>query len=227
MHPFGTDSNERFRVLLLFIPISFWLANGAQRLLDKVGVGWPDSGGFLGDPTSAAACFGVLYWVFERWGWRWRPLHQLGLVEVRDLRGTYDGYLESSFTDYKQPYDATLNIRQSWTRISVRLVRSQSRSRSEGATILVNANEGVRLSYEYRNDPEMKQPDALATHRGTAVLVLGCDQERRILEGSYYTSRGRATMGAMHFWLGKRPQNAPREAQPKCALEDGDVKLAE
>ncbi len=211
MHPYGTDSNERFWVFLSLIPLSFFLASRLQWLLDRFDVAWSQEWEFLADPTSAMFCFGVLYYIFNRWLWRLPILRWLDLVKIPDLNGTWDGYLKSSWNNHQTPFDATLTIEQTWTSVRVRQRRQgSSSSYSEAGTFLVNAGEGKRLSYEYRNDPVPGQVDTMASHRGTAVLVLEETTPRK-LEGTYYTSHGRKNTGSMHFWQDSRPSDAERE----------------
>lgn len=64
------------------------------------------------------------------------------------------------------------------------------------AAIQVHAPEGVVLSYEYENQP---RPGALKTmeiHIGTAWLVF---TDGRVLEGYYYSGRGRQEHGSIHL----------------------------
>lgn len=200
MHPYGTDSSERFWVLIGLVPLSFWLAAGARGLLDRVGIAWPIEAEFIADPTSAAFCLGVLYYVFNRWLWRVPLLHALDLVKVPNLNGAWAGELRSSYDDYQTGYAATLEIRQNWTTMSICLRRDQSRSHSEAATILTNAGGGPRLSYEYVNEPIAGRVEGtMAMHRGAAALVLEQRQGIVRLDGQYYTSHGRSNVGRMEF----------------------------
>lgn len=211
MHPYGTDSNERFWVFLGLVPISFFLADSLSRIPGWSNTDWNREWEFIADPGSAAFCFGALYYVFNRWLWKVPILHKIGLIEIPNLNGSWDGFLRSSWNDHSTPYDATITIQQDWTSIRVRQKRpGSSSSFSESANFLVNAGEGIRLSYEYRNDPDPGQVETMASHRGTAVLVLEQADVRK-LEGSYYTSHGRRNTGSMEFWEGQRPDDAPRE----------------
>ena len=40
---------------------------------------------------SIALVFGISYWAFDNWLWRWRFLRVLRLISVPDLRGRMDG----------------------------------------------------------------------------------------------------------------------------------------
>src|SRR4051794_4374987 len=112
MHPFGTDSRERAVVLAVLIPVSFTLARIFGWLFGLVNLTIPQEWQFVGDPLSAASCYGALYYLFEHWGWRWKWFRQLGLVKVPDLNGIWDGYLKSSWNNYTTPFDATILIEQ-------------------------------------------------------------------------------------------------------------------
>lgn len=199
MHPYGTDSNERFVVLLGLVPFSFWAASGAEQVLKRFGLGWPAEAEFLTDPTSAAAWYLILFFLVDRLLWRRGPLRWFGIVKVPNLNGTWSGHLKSSYDEYRTEYEATLRIQQTWTRMSVRLTRGQSTSHSEAGTILVDAGPGPRLSYEYVNEPKVGQVETMAMHRGTATQVLHDEGVIRRLEGQYYTNRGRGNVGSLHF----------------------------
>lgn len=200
MHPYGTDSSERFWVLIGLVPISFWLAAGANRFLDQVGIAWPSEAEFLGDPTSAAFCLGLLYYVFNRWLWRFPLLRWIDLVKVPDLNGVWEGELRSSYDQYQTGYPATIEIRQTWTTMSICLRRNQSRSHSEAAMFLTNAGGGPRLAYTYVNDPIAGEAETtMVMHRGAATLVWERLQGSEQLNGDYYTSHGRSNVGRMQF----------------------------
>ncbi len=53
------------------------------------------------------------------------------------------------------------------------------------------------VSYEYVNEPKPLAPTLMQIHRGFADLTLSLDG--RVLDGDYYTGRGRQTYGSLHL----------------------------
>ena len=143
---------------------------------------------------SIALVFGVSYWAFDNWVWRWRFLRLLRLISVPDLRGEWTGTVASSYTDFETPQSVTVAIEQTWTKMAVGLNAAESRSWSITASVLTNSPEGLVLTYLFDNDPEAESADTMQRFRGTTVLVrTAIDQ----LEGYYYTGRGRETHGSL------------------------------
>jgi len=54
--------------------------------------------------------------------------------------------------------------------------------------------DGFRLLYNYKNDPNIDEPD-LAAHRGSAELVFSADL--LTAKGEYFNGHGRYTFGTM------------------------------
>ena len=199
MHPYATDSNERFYVLLALIPLSFWLAATAEIGLKAANVTWRPEADFLADPGSAAFCYLVLYQLFDRWLWKWSLLRWIGLIKIPNLNGSWQATLKSSYNNYQAEYTGSVEIKQTWTAISIRLLRPQSHSYSQSASVLTDAGEGTRVSYEYLNEPQIGEASTMAIHRGTAVQVLHEEKNQRRLRGQYYTSFGRSNVGSADF----------------------------
>ncbi|MDP9366169.1 MAG: hypothetical protein M3Q10_18440 [Chloroflexota bacterium] len=195
MHPYGTDSNERFYVLAFLVPLSFWLSGLATEQIERARLSWPAEADFLADPTSAAFVYGALYALFNAYLWRLGVLRWIGLVSTPDLNGTWRGVLRSSHDDFATEKALDLTIEQSWTRMVVRIRTAQSASHSRTASLLLNAGPGKTLSYTYLNQPNTAEGEAMAIHQGTAVLVLHGGARPHRLEGEYYNSRGRRTFG--------------------------------
>ena len=143
---------------------------------------------------SIALVFGVSYWAFDNWLWRWRFLRVLRLINVPDLRGAWTGTIASSFTGFEETQPVTVTIEQTWTKMVVRLNAAESRSWSITASVLTNSPEGLVLTYLFDNDPEAESVRTMQRFRGTTVLVSAAPDR---LEGYYYTGRGRETHGSL------------------------------
>lgn len=192
MHDYAIDSRERvFVVRILFMASA--LVSGIAAVLipsELLPMRW-----LLPIPSIALA-FGVSYWAFDNWLWRWRFLRFLRLISVPDLRGEWTGTIASSYTDFEKTQSVTVAIEQTWTKIAVRLNAAESRSWSITASVLTNAPEGLVLTYLFDNEPRAEAVSTMQRFRGTTVLV---GAEPGLLEGYYYTGRGRETHGSIEL----------------------------
>jgi hypothetical protein len=154
---------------------------------------WPQ---WLVSVPSLGGVFALLYGVFDRWLWRLRLVRWLGLVNIADVAGSYEGALISTFKDKtgKQTRrNVTFNIRQTWTQLevimSVRGGSSTSRSQSAVASVS-NRGSGTHLIYVYHNqvNPAIADPD-MSDHEGAADIEITADGT---LTGRYFNSRPRA-----------------------------------
>ena len=190
MHDYAIDSRERVFVVRILFMASALVAGIAAALIpaDLIPMRW------LLPIPSIALVFGVSYWAFDNWFWRWRFLRVLRLVSVPDLRGTWTGSIASSYTGFEKTQPVTVTIEQTWTKIVVRLNATESRSWSITASVLTNSPEGLVLTYLFDNQPEAESAKTMERFRGTTVLVSATPDR---LEGYYYTGRGRGTHGSL------------------------------
>ena len=190
MHDYAIDSRERVFVVRILFMASALVSGVAAMLIpsDLIPMRW------LIPIPSIPLVFGVSYWAFDNWLWRWRFLRTMRLISVPDLRGAWAGTIESSYTGFEKTQSVTVAIEQTWTKIVVRLNAEQSRSWSVTASVLTNAPEGVLLTYLFDNEPRAEAVSDMQRFRGTTVLV-SCGPGR--LEGHYYTGRGRETHGSL------------------------------
>ena len=188
MHPYTTDSKERRNVMFRITLFSIVLTYGFHLLLDRLSVQWP----WWAEAPSVVGVFRLLYGIFDRWLWRMKLLHRLGVVRIPNLNGIWDAEGVTSFEGEK--YKAKVIINQTWTHISIIMETQFSRSHSLTASILINQPEGSTLSYEYRNEPKPNARPTMHAHRGTAVLRL---KGENYLEGEYYSGRDRQNYGSL------------------------------
>ncbi len=190
MHDYAIDSRERVLVVRILFMASALVSGIAAVLIpsDLLPMRW------LLPIPSIALVFGISYWAFDNWLWRWQFLRFLRLISVPDLRGTWTGTIASSYTDFEKTQPVTVTIEQNWTKMVVRLNAAKSRSWSITASILTNSPEGLVLTYLFDNEPEAESVKTMQRFRGTTVLIrTAADQ----LEGHYYTGRGRGTHGSL------------------------------
>ena len=190
MHDYAIDSRERVLVVRILFMTSALLSGIAAALIpsDLLQMRW------LLPIPSIALVFGVSYWAFDNWLWRWQFPSVLRLISVPDLRGAWTGTIASSYTDFKRAQPVTVTIEQTWTKMVVRLNAAESRSWSLTASVLTNAPEGLVLTYLFDNEPEAESDRTMERFRGTTVLVRTATDR---LEGYYYTGRGRGTHGSL------------------------------
>ena len=190
MHDYTIDSRERVFVVRIFFLASALVSGIAAALIpsDLLPMRW------LLPIPSIALFFGVSYWAFDNWLWRWRLLRVMRLISVPDLRGTWTGTVASSYTEFEHRQPVTVTIEQTWTKLAVRLNAAESRSWSITASILTNAPEGLVLTYLFDNQPEAESDRTMERFRGTTVLVRAAADR---LEGHYYSGRGRQTYGSI------------------------------
>ena len=180
MHDYAIDSRERVFVVRILFMVSALVSGLAAMLIpsDLTPMRW------LLPIPSIPLVFGVSYWAFDNWLWRWRFLRTMRLISVPDLRGAWAGTIASSYYQFENCQPVNLTIEQTWTRMAVRLNAAESRSWSVTASVLTNAPEGVVLTYLFDNAPEAEAASTMQRFRGTTVLV---STEPGRLEGHYYT----------------------------------------
>ena len=129
MNPYNPDRNIIVVVCLLTISTS--LAGLIHTGLDAVNpeLWW------LSVP-SAVGIYKMLYYAFDRFVWRWRPLRRLGLVTVPDLNGEWNGQIKSSYESDGRTLQVSVVITQQWSKILARLEAEESCSRSIAASFL-------------------------------------------------------------------------------------------
>jgi len=191
MHPYTTDSNERKLVPLLLIIVSVLFAWFLNRILGVLQFTLP----WWIDAPSVIGFYGIFYAIFDKYLWRISVLQRIGLMKLPNLNGTWKGSITSSFDTHAIKYDATIEIRQSWARISINLRTQNSKSHSLTAAILMENPSNIILSYEYLNEPISRAKTTMHIHRGTARLTLICSGQ--VLEGEYYSGRDRQNFGAL------------------------------
>lgn len=193
MHPYTTDSSERRTVPLYIVGLSIlcaWLLSKVLSYFQLTVPWWVDA-------PSVVGFYGVIYGIFDRWLWRCQPFKKIGLVKVPDMNGQWRGYISSSFDDYAVRQDVVVEIRQSWTRISVKLEAELSRSHSLIGSILTDQPDGIVLTYEYLNEPKPNARPTMHAHRGTARLIV--ENDVKVLKGEYYTGRDRQNYGVLYL----------------------------
>lgn len=192
MHAYATDSVERRTIPLLVAAAAVAGAWVFSRVLDYFGLSLP----WWIDAPSTMGFYGVFYRLFDARVWRLSLLRHLGLVTTPILEGRWRGFITSSFDVHAREYPVEVRIRQTWSRMTIRLQSDQSRSHSLIATLLTEPGDGILLSYQYQNEPAVQAKDSMEIHRGTARLYV---EQGNVLSGDYYSGRGRQNVGRIRL----------------------------
>lgn len=193
MHPYAVDSNERKIVTFILVVLSIILVRAAQRVLTHFAISLP---WYICIP-SPFAVFGLLWFSFDRYLWKFSIFHSIGLIKTPNLAGEWYGNLQSSHDEYHAAHPISLKINQNWTSISLSLHAKVSSSQSEVASIYTNNSTAPVVNYQYLNDPNPKTPKTMHIHRGTTTLRY--DTSKNTLEGSYYTDGKRKNYGEIRL----------------------------
>ena len=190
MHPYSTyESRVRVYSLLAILSVAFaWLMALIASSFD-----YPQ---WLVSAPSVLGVYTLLYLVFDRWFWRTALAQRSELAGVPDLSGVYDGKLTSTFKDdagNNMVRDISLEIQQTWTRISVEMNVTSGSSTSRSISAIGSISQdgtSTRLVYLYQNkvNPGIADDD-MRDHEGAADLRIKPD---RTLEGTYFNARNRA-----------------------------------
>ena len=186
LHSYELEGRGRVTVALLVVSILLvWILDVA------LGVANFDPQWWLSLP-SFGAFYAAFYWLFDNHVWRWRLWRNLDLLQVPDLNGKWAGYVESSYGNGSK-HEVAISIIQRWSKLLVRFETEQSMSHSISGTLKVVDLANPEFSYLYVNQPKALAPGLMEMHKGTASLEV----KGSVLEGEYYTGRGRMTSGSI------------------------------
>lgn len=144
----------------------------------------------------AGAVFGVLYWILNKWAWKWPGIGLM--LKVPDISGTWDcsGKSLNSDGSTMNEWTAKVIIVQSWDTLRIRLTTERSGSSSISAALAYDSVDGFVLLYHYKNDPKADAA-GLASHTGCSVMTI--DKDLKSATGDYFNGRGRMTFGTMKW----------------------------
>jgi len=208
MHLYSAEMENRFRLIGLMGLLAAVLGSGAGRLLEEL-----DPPFELAAP-SAITLFGVLFYVFDRWAWRFKLPLLPRLSQIPDLRGSWEGEVEirTSSGERQPPLPCLVLIDQRWSRMSIVFHTPRSTSRSSSMTLRGDGDVLGDIRYEYHVTPRAGHEIAgMGQHDGVARLNrLGAGWSR--LAGDFfndqrYQASGRYVMnrtdhsGDVQQWL--------------------------
>jgi len=189
MHPYFLEHRRRNIVVASSIVLAILAAYALHFVVQYAGIEiwwWIETPSVLG-------FYGLIMGFFDRVVWRWKMLDRLG-YGVPDLNGQWKVVVKSSSDGLEKLFQADAVIRQTWSKICIVLTFPASASRSLTAFIICDeALNGFELVYAYESLPKADAVGTMNIHRGTTWLSLSKDEQ--ILDGEYYTGRGRHTYG--------------------------------
>lgn len=182
MHYYASDSGFRGRIAFFALGVvatlGAYLLSVLLMVLKVVPPWWIEIPSILGVYGVVVAAYDCMFWrVFSN---------------MPNLNGTWIGEIASSF-DGEGKTRCVARIRQTWTRLSVELETAQSLSRTTMAAIYQETPGEMGINYEYLSEPKALATSSMQSHRGTSHLRISTAGDG--LTGSYYTGRGRGTVG--------------------------------
>lgn len=142
----------------------------------------------------ASTVFGALYWILNKWAWKWPGINSA--LKVPNISGVWDCVGTTLHSDGSTKYEwkAEVTVVQSWDRLRIRLTSQNSGSNSISAALANDSIDGFVLLYHYRNDPKAAATD-LTTHVGCSVMTVAKNMQSA--SGEYFNGRGRMNFGTM------------------------------
>jgi hypothetical protein len=192
MHPYQIEEAVSTRKIIVAIILSIIAAYGLFNLLKLI----PNSTLWWIDYPSIFGFFGLFTWLFNNYLWKIDFFQKFLGVITPNLNGTWEGEIKSSYNKFKTPLHVSLHIKQTGSKILISLENETSISYSIHASIMHSGkSQSFELIYNFINEPKGDSGSTLNIHYGTAWFQISDD--RKSLEGDYFTGRGRQTFGRM------------------------------
>jgi hypothetical protein len=194
MHPYQTDEKIRQRVFV----ITAILAIITARILSLV-VGYlPFSIPWYIEIPSVFGFFGGYLWLYDQILWKYWPFCYLAWFHIPNLNGKWTVVIKSSYGEFGETTNATSTVRQTATKMCVSLEAGQSSSYSiYGILARTERIKPFQLIYHYINLPNADAMKTMVMHQGTAWLNIS--EDLQMMEGEYYSGRGRLRFGKVVF----------------------------
>jgi len=196
-HTYSTDSAERRFIPLFIAAAAVGAAFLAFHVVDTYQIRLP---WWASPPIDTMAFYGLFYWIFDHYIWKWPLIHRLRITQIPDLSGTWRGHVQPTETNsvsagLGSEVEITLTIQQTWAHLLITGRTNLSKSHSLSGSLIVR--DECSISYEYLNEPSAPAPATMHAHRGTAMLLI--DKTRTKLEGEYYSGRDRQNIGTIRL----------------------------
>lgn len=191
MHPYAAEARSHTTIHLVLggsAVLGAWGLHSALGPLPWTIPWWVDTPSVLG--------FYAGFWkLFDARVWRMPRLHAWKLVDVPNISGSWTAKLRTIYDEEPITVEGTVEIEQTWSRISIMAHWPNSDSYSVSAVLQTGPGLRPQLIYTFVNEPKATAVATMEMHRGTTWL--GIDTPADALEGHYYTGRGRRQVGEM------------------------------
>lgn len=182
MHCYSINNNSRKTIYFYLALVSI----GTMYLLKEILIKIP----WYFENLSPFAFYCVYFYFFDKVLWKMKLISYF--IKIPNMNGKYVGILNSSFDEFKKDYNASVNVKQTWTEIIITLKTETSESNSHSATIIFK-NEKIYLLYSYLNEPKNDSNNSMYIHYGTCTHVY--DKEENTFNAEYYSDGSRKTYG--------------------------------
>jgi hypothetical protein len=188
MHEYVTTMESRPKIIAYLAFFSVAISIGIGGLLHKLH-GFPLAPYVA--PPGAITVFAFTFWIYDRLLWR-ASLFGWRLSPIPDLNGSWTGKVDIRKPDQARTrHKCKVEIRQTWTRISISFETHFTRSTSIMASIgpKEESNGGLRYEYDVTPKPGIRGPEeTVARHFGMALL-LPVESNWSDLTGEFYNDR--------------------------------------
>jgi hypothetical protein len=147
------------------------------------------------DTPAVLGFYGLCWRLYDEHLWRLGPVTRT-VSGVPNVSGHWIGAVWSSHSK-QNPIKASLDVRQTSSRLLVTLETDTSRSHSTMAALCSAPGPGNGLRYAFANVPRTLTEETMRPHTGVAHLTLSADGSE--LAGDYETDRFRNTSGQLKF----------------------------
>ena len=200
MHPYSTNSEERFKVPFFLGALAIGIAWVFSQFASEARLP------FYVEVPGTFTIYAILFALFREYIWKFTFLRYLHMVKVPNLEGEWVGHLMSSFDGAADKQGVTIHIKQNWTHIFIKLTAPNSDSRSVVSSIYESEGETI-LIYQYKNEPHATAVETMHAHTGTATLYV--EGGLLAMAGDYYSGRDRTNYGRI---VVRRRLDAPAAA---------------
>lgn len=170
MHEYSIDL-KRHKILFILAAISILITSIINATINYLTLNIP----FIEFTISIGAIgvYGILYYLFDNYFWKWKWLQKYKIIKTPNLNGTWNGEFSSSYHEFRKAFGAELIIKQTWTKIYIKGTFKDSTSSSSTASLKVNDGVGIKLLYSYINDKNPENYEkSMSNHRGYGNLEI-------------------------------------------------------
>lgn len=195
MHEYIISSHDRKYSYYFIAIISGLFGVGIAFLINAIKTNY----GIIVAAPSGLAIFGLIFFLFDHFIWKYPPLYILGLVKIPNLNGDWVATISPSEAGNK--ISAKVKIHQTYSKIGIHLETDQSNSLSKMATIEMAHPTMFTLRYEYSAEFQRDEQSTILRHYGVTSIRLKSDDHHFLNEhlANYYTEQGRDSHGEIVF----------------------------